>query len=193
MHLGILALVLEGYEITDSPVRRGLEAVERFAWQDEGGKRIQACVSPVWDTVLTIIALCDAGLPTTHPNVKTATSWLQSHQLLGPEGDWRAYSPSTPPGGFSFEYYNAWYPDVDDTAAVILAFLKQDPASASSPHVIRAAEWILGMQNGDGGWPAFDIDNDKLYMNEIPSVTWVLCVTPPPRTLPDESLRLLGF
>lgn len=168
MHLGILALMLEGYNLADSPVCRGLEAVERFAWQDRGGKRIQACVSPVWDTVLTTIALCDAGLPTSHPNVQSATSWIQSHQILGPEGDWRIYSPSTPPGGFSFEYHNAWYPDIDDTAAVVLAFLKQNPASASSPHVLQATEWVLGMQNRDGGWAAFDKDNDKLYMNKIP-------------------------
>lgn len=168
MQLSPLALALEGYDLADSPVRRGLEAMERFAVQDESGKRIQACVSPVWDTALTIIALCDAGLPRSHPNVKTATTWLQARQLLGSEGDWRIYSPSTPPGGFSFEYHNAWYPDIDDTAAVILAFLKQDPGSASSPHVLRATEWILGMQNTDGGWAAIDIKNDKLYMNKIP-------------------------
>ena len=168
MQLSPSALVLEGYGLADSPVCRGLEAMERFAIQDKIGKRIQACVSPVWDTALTIIALCDAGLPVSHPKVKTATAWLQAHQLLGSEGDWRICSPSTPPGGFSFEYHNAWYPDVDDTAAVILAFLKQDAGSASSPHVLRATEWVLGMQNADSGWAAFDINNDKLYMNKIP-------------------------
>ena len=168
MQLSTLALVLEGYDLTDSPVSRGLEAIERFAVQDEAGKRIQVCLSPVWDTALTIIALCDAGLPTSHAKIKTATTWLQARQLLGSEGDWRVYSPSTPPGGFSFEYHNTWYPDIDDTAAVILASLKQDPESALSPHVLRATEWILGMQNTDGGWAAFDIKNDKLYMNKIP-------------------------
>ena len=168
MHVGILALVLEGFTITDSPVRKGLEAIERFAWQDESGKRMQACVSPVWDTCLTTIGLCDAGLPGSHSNITAATSWLRSHQILGPEGDWRVFSPGKVSGGFCFEYYNDWYPDVDDTAAVILSFLKADPQSASSLHVLRACEWVLGMQNRDGGWAAFDIDNDKLFMNKIP-------------------------
>ena len=163
-----LALVLEGYTIADSPVSRGLEAIERFAWSDSRGKRIQVCVSPVWDTVLTIIALCDAGVPISETKVTAAISWLKSHQRLGPEGDWRIYGSCIPPGGFSFEYHNSWYPDIDDTAAATLAFLKQDPGSASSPHVVRATEWILGMQNRDGGWAAFDKDNDKLYMNKIP-------------------------
>ena len=166
MHLGLLAYTLEGYTLEDSRVRRGLEAVERFAWQDQGGKRIQACVSPVWDTALTVIGLCDAQVPS--PKLTAAISWLRTQQNLGPQGDWRIYSSQSTPGGFSFEYHNTWYPDTDDTAAVILAFLKQDPTSASSTHVSLAVEWILGMQNRDGGWGAFDTENDKLFMNKIP-------------------------
>ena len=168
MPFGLLALTLEGYKVEDSPVRRGLEALERFAWQDEGGKRVQACVSPVWDTALTSIALCDAQVPSSNPELGLAISWLRAHQLTGPQGDWRIYSPQSTAGGFSFEYYNSWYPDIDDTAAIIIAFLKQDPMSASSTHVSRAVEWILGMRNSDGGWAAFDKGNDKLFMNKIP-------------------------
>ena len=169
MHVGILALSLEGFSMTDSCIFRGLEAVERFAWQDpQGGKHIQACVSPVWDTVLMSIALCDAGLPKKDDRLVKAVQWIKDHQLLGPEGDWRIYQPNITPGGFCFEYHNAWYPDVDDTAAVIIAFLKQDPSSASSPHLIKAVKWTLGMQNKDGDWAAFDYANDKLFLNKIP-------------------------
>lgn len=169
MHVGLLALVLEGFRLTDDPVRLGLEAVERFAWQDKGGKRIQACVSPVWDTVLTTIALCDAGLLSqTNEHLTRAVDWIKNRQLLGPEGDWRVYNPRLAPGGFSFEYFNTWYPDVDDTAAAILSFIKQDPESAGSPCVAKAIEWILGMQNRDGGFAAFDLNNDKLFLNKIP-------------------------
>ena len=193
MQLSPLALALEGYGLADSPVSRGLEAMERFAVQDESGKRIQACVSPVWDTALTVIALCDAGLPATHPNIETAISWLQARQLLGSEGDWRIYSPSTPPGGFCFEYHNAWYPDIDDTAAVILAFLKQDPGSSSSPHVLRATEWILGMQNTDGGWAAFDIKNDKLYMNQIPFSDMDSLCDPSTADITGRVIEAFGF
>ena len=169
MHTGLLALSLEGFNMTDSCLVRGLEAVERFAWQDkEGGKRIQACVSPVWDTVLMTIALCDTSSPSKDNRLIKAIKWITDRQLLGPEGDWRIYQPSIAPGGFSFEYNNAWYPDVDDTAAVIIAFLKQDPDSASSTHLTKAVEWVLGMQNKDGGWAAFDYENNKLFLNKIP-------------------------
>ena len=169
MHTGLLALRLEGLDMTDSRIIRGLEAVERFAWQDkEGRKRIQVCVSPVWDTVLMTIALCDASMPEKDERLVKAVKWIKDHQLLGPEGDWRIYQPNVTPGGFSFEYHNAWYPDVDDTAAVIIAFLKQDPNSASSGHVIRAVGWSLGMQNRDGGWAAFDYENNKHFLNKIP-------------------------
>ena len=168
MHTGLLALRLEGFGMTDSSIVRGLEAVERFAWQDKGGKHMQACVSPVWDTLLMTIGLCDAGLPTDDERLVKAVIWTKDRQLLGPEGDWRIYQPNLSPGGFSFEYHNTWYPDIDDTAVAVIAFLKQDPNSASSTQVITAVSWILGMQNKDGGWAAFDYENNKLFLNRIP-------------------------
>lgn len=168
MHLGILALVLEGYSLTDSPVRGGLEAIERFAWRDHKGKRIQACVSPVWDTVLMVVGLCDAGVSGNDGALIKAMEWTKRRQQCGPEGDWRVYRPNIVPGGWSFEYYNTWYPDVDDTAAVILAFLKQNPDSGKTPWVIRSIEWSLGMQNSDGGFAAFDYNNNKVWLNKIP-------------------------
>ncbi|GKZ23683.1 terpene cyclase [Aspergillus brasiliensis] len=167
MHASIYAFVLEGYELDDPPVRLGIQALENFAWEDEEGKRIQACVSPVWDTALMSIGLCDAMSPDTHV-LQQAISWIRNRQLLKPCGDWRIYRPTLAPGGFSFEYENSHYPDVDDTAAIILAQLKQDPQSVASDSVIAAATWILGMQNPDGGWAAFDVENDKLFLNKIP-------------------------
>ena len=168
MHAGILALTLEGFSVEDPRIRRGVEAIERFAWQDQNGKRIQACLSPVWDTVLMTRALCDADVDPNDHRLRQAVKWTKERQILGPEGDWRIYNPTLAPGGFSFEYHNTWYPDVDDTAAAILAFLKQSPPSVGSTCVARAAEWLYGMQNGDGGWAAFDLDNNKLFLNKIP-------------------------
>lgn len=167
-HLGLLALSLEGYSLTDSPMRRGIEAVERFAWKDDGGKRMQACVSPVWDTVLMVRGLCDAGVPQNDTHLVKAMEWVKSRQQVGPEGDWRVYRPNITPGGWSFEYYNTWYPDVDDTAAVLLALLKQNPDSAETLCVVHATEWVLGMQNSDGGFAAFDYNNDSVWLNKIP-------------------------
>ena len=175
-HFGVLAYTLEAYNIDDAPVRRALEAIERFAWQDERGKRIQSCVSPVWDTVLMSIALSDSQVALSDPKPAIATDslqrtcldWIRRRQIYGSEGDWRIYRYRTPPGGFSFEYYNSWYPDIDDTAAAIIAFLKHDRNAATSPHVLDAVKWVLGMQGKDGGWAAFDVDNDKLFLNRIP-------------------------
>ncbi|KAJ5117465.1 hypothetical protein N7448_011097 [Penicillium atrosanguineum] len=165
MHVGVLALRLEGYQLDDPPVRAALEAIERFAWRQGGKKRIQACLSPVWDTILMTIGLCDAGYAS---HLSTGIDWIASRQLLGPEGDWRIYKPNLPPGGFSFEYFNKWYPDVDDTAAAIVSMVKQNPQSRSTLPVTKAAMWIIGMQNHDGGWGAFDVNNDKLFLNKIP-------------------------
>lgn len=176
MHVGTLAYILEGYDMEDGRVRRALSAIEDFAWQDDRGKRMQACVSPLWDTVLMSIAL--SGIPnavTTMPWCHNANSmrkagldWVKARQLLENHGDWRVYRRLLAPGGFSFEYHNTWYPDVDDTSAAIIAFLKDDGSALTSPHVLDAVKWVLGMQNKDGGWAAFDVENDKLFLNKIP-------------------------
>lgn len=168
MHAGVQALLLEGYSLDSKPVQRAIEAIERFTWQDKRGKRLQSCVSPVWDTVLMIRGLCDAGVDRSEPLLRQAVAWVKGHQNLGPQGDWRIYSPDLKPGGFSFEYFNTWYPDVDDTAAAVLALVRQDPGAIGSAAVVQAVDWICGMQNKDGGWAAFDLNNDKLWLNLIP-------------------------
>jgi squalene-hopene/tetraprenyl-beta-curcumene cyclase len=165
---GVLALTLQGFGLDSEPVRRGLSALEAVSWEDEGGYRVQACVSPVWDTVLSVIALIDCGVPRDEPRLRRAMTWVLERQVTSDHGDWRIYRPALVPGGWSFEYENTWYPDVDDTAAVLLALLKQDPSSASGEPVRRGVEWTLGMQNRDGGWAAFDVDNDKVFLNQIP-------------------------
>jgi squalene-hopene/tetraprenyl-beta-curcumene cyclase len=169
MHMGLLALKLEGHGMESPAVVRGLEAIRRFAWRDRRGMRIQACVSPMWDTILMTTGLLDAGLPTSDSKYLTrAIQWIQDRQLLECRGDWQVYKPSLVSGGFSFEYFNSWYPDVDDTAAAILAMLKQNSKTVNSAPVLRAVEWLLGMQNRDGGWGAFDHENDRLFLNKIP-------------------------
>jgi squalene-hopene/tetraprenyl-beta-curcumene cyclase len=169
---GVIALTLQGYSMDSDPVRKGIEAIHRFAWEDENGYRIQACNSPIWDTALGTIGLVDSKSHTTDPrlekSLEKAMKWVLKHQLLVDHGDWKVYRPKLPSGGWAFEYENSWYPDIDDTAAVILALLKQDPKRVDSEAIQRAVRWVLGMQNRDGGWAAFDVDNNKLFLNEIP-------------------------
>ncbi|KAI9933970.1 hypothetical protein MW887_005042 [Aspergillus wentii] len=188
MHGSVYAFILEGYQLHDDPVRLGIQALEGFAWEDDHGKRIQACVSPVWDTALMSIALCDASPDDNHQQLDKAIAWIRHRQLLEPRGDWRVYRPQLIPGGFSFEYANSWYPDVDDTAAIILAQVKHDGRCILSDSVIAAATWIIGMQNPNGGWAAFDVENDKLFLNKIPfSDMDSLCDT----SCPDITGRIL--
>ncbi|KAL3959264.1 hypothetical protein ACCO45_007426 [Purpureocillium lilacinum] len=173
MHLNLFALLLEGFKMDDDPIRLGLEALERFAWQDEGGKRMQTSVSPIWDTALMTIGLCESGLSRGKGTelgdcLDRAVQWLESQQRLGPEGDWRVYRPGLTPGAFSFQFSNSWYPDVDNTAIAVIALITHDARAATSPAVTRAQEWILGMQNADGGWGTFDVENNALYLNRIP-------------------------
>ena len=152
MHLSILALLLEGHNISDKCIELGLEAIERFAWEDDEGKRIQTSISPIWDTFLMTIGLCDAGVPSDDERLRHAMRWAQSCQYKGLKGDWRVYSSGSRPGGFAFEYFNSWYPDLDDTAEAVICFLRQDRDCGNSEHVLSATEWMLGMQNRDGGW-----------------------------------------
>jgi squalene-hopene/tetraprenyl-beta-curcumene cyclase len=165
---GVIALWLQGYGLDSEPVRKGLEAIEEFSWEDADGLRIQACESPVWDTALSTIALIDSGTDRERDELRGAARWVLDRQLLVGHGDWKVYRPGLEPGGWSFEYTNSWYPDIDDTAAVVLMLLKQDPASAGGERVAKALRWMIGMQNRDGGWAAFDVDNDRHFLNEIP-------------------------
>jgi squalene-hopene/tetraprenyl-beta-curcumene cyclase len=165
---GVLALRLAGHALDAPAVRAGLEAIERFSIFDGEGFRIEACQSPVWDSALSLIALADSGVDGLDPRLAAVRRWIDGKQILDDHGDWKVYNRRGRPGGWSFEHVNSWYPDVDDTAAVIIAILKGDPSRGDDPVVRRGVDWMLSMQNRDGGWAAFDIDNDRLFLNQIP-------------------------
>jgi squalene-hopene/tetraprenyl-beta-curcumene cyclase len=165
---GVLALHLAGHGLDSDPVRRGLGAIERFGIQDAEGFRIEACQSPVWDSALSLVGLADAGHDGQDPRVVAVRRWLERKQILDDHGDWKIYNRRGRPGGWSFEHANTWYPDVDDTAAVLLALVKTDPACGKGDVVRRGAEWMVSMQNRDGGWAAFDVENDREALNQIP-------------------------
>ena len=162
----VFALFLGGYSKTEGPLALGLEAIERFSVDDDAGFRIEPCQSPLWDTVLMMRALCDVGAR--EPTLVRTRNWVNRLQLFCEYGDWRVYNPEGKPGGWSFEYTNTWYPDVDDTAAVVLALVLHEPPSRQSRDILRAADWMVSMQNDDGGWASFDKHNDKEFLNEIP-------------------------
>ncbi|RHZ67370.1 terpene cyclase/mutase family protein [Aspergillus thermomutatus] len=167
MAQSVMALRLEGFDVSSSPVQRGIAAVERLSWRDKRGQRIQASVSPIWDTALMTVGLCDAGVQADSDLLTNAMNWVKPRQILKTYGNWNVYRPRLAPGGFCFQYINRYCPDLDDTAAVILSILKQDRLSVTSMSVIRAAEFLLGLQNSDGGWGAYEVDNNSLFMNKV--------------------------
>ena len=163
----VQALLLEGIKLQDATIGRALAAMETWMWQDESGKRIQLSNSPVWDTAMTMKAFCCSGSFREDYRIQAATRWCKNQQIFG-KTDLNRYISNLPSGGFAFEYDNPNYPDVDDTAAVALAMLDQDPDAFEKYPLIRATEFVLAMQNLDGGWAAFDRNSNPEWLHKSP-------------------------
>ena len=190
----VLALYSLGYKLDSVPVAKGLEAIERFGIEEEETFRLQACVSPVWDTVLAVTALADSGLPRTHPTIRRALEWVVSKQVLCDEGDWRVKNRHGEPGGWAFEFSNDFYPDNDDTAAVLVALNKAGlPDEEKGEAMQRGLRWLLSMQCDDGGWGAFDVNNNKTLLNKIPFADLESMLDPSTSDLTGRALELLGI
>ncbi len=180
----LMALHLLGYGLEHPVIRRGLAGLDRFTiWEDSADgrvRRLEACQSPVWDTVLAMIALSDAGLPADHPALASAARWVLDEEIRGP-GDWQARRPGLSPGGWAFEFDNDGYPDIDDTAEVLLALRRLGPAAEprSAAAAARGIRWLIGMQSRDGGWGAFDADNTRTIVTRLPFCDFGEVIDPP--------------
>jgi squalene-hopene/tetraprenyl-beta-curcumene cyclase len=150
---------------------------------------VQPCLSPVWDTALALHAVMEAGLEPTSLEVGGACDWLKERQVLEVKGDWAANRGQVRPGGWPFQYRNDYYPDVDDTAAVVMALHRADPERFAHA-IARGAEWVLGMQSANGGWGAFDADNEHYFLNNIPFADHGALLDPPTA---DVTARCLGM
>ena len=189
----VLALVSLGYRLNSPPVAKGLAAIERYGIETAATFRLQSCVSPVWDTVLSITALADSGLPRTQPDVRRAVQWIVGKQVLR-DGDWKIKNRRGQPGGWSFEFNNDFYPDNDDTAAVLIALHKAGlPDEEKGEVVQRGLQWLLSMQCDDGGWGAFDLNNNKAILNKIPFADLESMLDPSTCDLTGRALELLGL
>jgi squalene-hopene/tetraprenyl-beta-curcumene cyclase len=148
----------------------------------------QPCLSPIWDTALAGHAAAEAS-GSADGSVDAACHWLREKQINDVAGDWADARPGLPPGGWAFQYANPHYPDVDDTAVVgLLMHRNGDPAHAES--IERARVWVIGMQSRNGGWGAFDADNDKYYLNHIPFADHGALLDPPTA---DVTARCVSF
>ncbi len=224
----LIALHLSGYPLDHPVMRRGLEGLERFMIEDRddshgvgapagASRRLEACQSPVWDTAMAIIALTDAGLTGEHPAIARAADWLLGEEVTV-RGDWSAARPQLAPGGWAFEFANVNYPDVDDTAEVVLALcrlgrsaeeLSADAArraSGSGPGgdapapggqrieaaIGRALRWVEGMQSRAGGWGAFDAENTHSVVRELPFLDFGEVLDEPSADVTAHAIEMLA-
>jgi squalene-hopene/tetraprenyl-beta-curcumene cyclase len=184
----LIALVCRGHG-PDSPyVSRGLRGWERFTIRDGDRLRPEACQSPVWDTGLALLALAACGLGRDVPEVAKAVDWILGEEVRA-RGDWAIRVPGARPGGWAFEYDNDVYPDVDDTAVVGLALRELGVTGAP---LERACDWLSAMQCGNGGWGAFDRDNDAEWLYELPFCDFGAVIDPPSVDVAAHVIELLA-
>ena len=165
----VFALLADGGGRTDPLVAREISFLERYEIDDGDAIRVQPCISPVWDTAIAMVSLEEAGLEAAHPALIRAERWLLENQILG-GGDWQVKNRKAEPGGWAFEFENEFYPDMDDTAFVLMALGRVADPERDRLHgaIRRGLAWLLSMQNSDGGWGAFDHENNLQFLNHIP-------------------------
>ena len=169
-------------------------SVEKLLVVKEDEAYCQPCVSPVWDTGLVCHALMETRDPKVHAAVAKGLEWLKPLQVLGVKGDWAEEKPDIRPGGWAFQYRNDYYPDLDDTAVVVMALDRakeiEGEKSDYSEAIARGREWVEGLQSKNGGWGAFDADNAYYYLNNIPFADHGALLDPPTE---DVSGRCIGM
>ncbi|GCD73804.1 squalene-hopene cyclase [Acetobacter pasteurianus NBRC 3299] len=180
----------------DPRAKTAWEAVRALIVEKDDEAYCQPCVSPIWDTGLSGHAMIEAASgpngiapEKTVAELKKASAWLRSKQILNVKGDWAVRNPNLAPGGWAFQYGNDYYPDVDDTAVVGM-LLHREGDLANAEAIERARTWIVGMQSTDGGWGAFDIDNNKNVLNHIPFADHGALLDPPTA---DVTARCISF
>ncbi|HEY2820945.1 MAG TPA: squalene--hopene cyclase [Candidatus Acidoferrum sp.] len=189
----IFALMALGHGPDDPLTSREIREFARFEIEDRDTIRLQPCVSPVWDTCIAMVALEEAGVPADHPALVKSAGWILSQQVLGP-GDWQVKNKDAAPGGWVFEFRNDFYPDVDDTAFVLMALQRvkfPDPKRMEAA-VRRGVQWLLSMQNRDGGWAAFDRDNNKEFLSNVPFADHNAMLDPSTADVTARVLECLG-
>jgi squalene-hopene/tetraprenyl-beta-curcumene cyclase len=175
----------------DHPHRvKAKQALKDLLIETEHSAYCQPCVSPVWDTALACLALQELGDKRVEQSVYRALVWLKDRQLLVQPGDWQQTRPHVQGGGWPFQFFNDFYPDLDDTAVVAWA-MQQTSHNQFDEVIRRAADWILGMQSKNAGFASFDADNTYYYLNEIPFADHGALLDPPTADVSARCVTLL--
>ncbi len=186
------ALALLGYPPEHPARRETRKAIDDLLVVHDHDAWCQPCVSPVWDTGLACLAMQDDP-DAPEAAIARALDWLVSRQLLDEAGDWREYRPNLPGGGWAFQFRNDAYPDLDDTAVVARALHQAPAASKHADAITRATDWLVGMQSRNGGFAAFDADNDHQWLNQIPFADHGALLDPPTSDVSARVLTLLSL
>lgn len=181
------------YDVADPMVERGLKAVDRFAIETEDTYRVQPCVSPVWDTAWVLRSLVESGIAPDDPALVRGGEWLIEKQILD-YGDWTVKNKQGKPGGWAFEFVNRFYPDLDDSAVVVMALnrVKLPNEILKKAAIDRAVAWMATMQCQPGGWAAFDIDNNQNWLNSLPYADLKAMIDPNTADVTARVLEMLG-
>lgn len=196
MAYSVMALSAMGYPNSDPTIQKALDGLKRFRQTGPSGEiHQQCCISPNWDTPWAGMALLESGVDPKDPRLLKAARYLISKEVRDFRGDWRMKNPSGPAGGWSFEFQNDYFPDIDDTIEAIF-FLRRVgiPEMEKSGPVDRGLAWLLSMQSDNGGWAAFDKDNVSNWVNKIPFSDHGACLDPPTPDITGRMVELLcGF
>ncbi len=191
----MIALHLLGYPIDHPVMKAALDGLEGFTITESGERRLEACQSPVWDTALAVVALADAGVGSAHPALEAGVRWLCDEEVTA-TGDWAVRRPGLAPGGWAFEFANDNYPDVDDTAEVIMALRQGSNESVDASRVqaacARGVAWTVGMRCRDGGWAAFDADNESSLVASLPFCDFGEVTDPPSADVTAHVVEMLA-
>jgi squalene-hopene/tetraprenyl-beta-curcumene cyclase len=189
----MIALEALGYAATDPLLVKAREDFAGLFVHDPADFRIQPCLSPVWDTAITSLALAESGLPGDHPALQKAADWLEDKEVRF-AGDWTVKNDCPEPSGWAFEHANVYYPDTDDTMMVLMALRLIRPRDCQRHQEVqaRALRWLLSFQCRDGGWAAFDKDVTKRWLEDVPFADHNAILDPTCSDLTARVLELLG-
>jgi squalene-hopene/tetraprenyl-beta-curcumene cyclase len=189
----LLALRSLDYDVNDPIVQRGLAAIDNFAIETDSSYCVQPCVSPVWDTAWVMRSLVESGVPSDHAAIVKAGEWLLQKQILD-YGDWAVKNRHGKPGAWAFEFENRFYPDVDDTAVVVMALdvAKLPNESLKTAAIQRALDWVASMQCEAGGWAAFDLNNNQDWLNLLPYADLKAMIDPNTADVTARVIEMLG-
>ena len=188
----LIAMHSLGYEPDNSLMKSALQELRNLQIEEDGAIRIQPCMSPVWDTAIVMNALAEAGVSPDNPILLKAAKWLLSKEVKI-RGDWQVKRPRLERGGWYFEFANDFYPDIDDTAMVLMALKKVGDLPGKQEAMDRAMTWELGMQSSNGGWASFDVDNNKHIFNAIPFADHNAMLDPPTSDITARILEMFSY